>query len=224
MGRQGAHSFPQFSRVEFFLFSKLKRPLGKRESPVGNEVRPTQASTHHCSQTPWAPGLLLSLGYPVGLVPSYGAGAWKEVTATVKSHYNKVRKEQGKYTHCNRDRIHRGSIPVYLNSCTGKANKTTLEVLFSRCYFQSGIYGPLKIWRERARGNAAPARCYDTRDKGCSHPHACCPSFFPRVTQDKFQHWRHFYLQVVASDKLFYYKEFHVLTLVSLHLHDIPSQ
>ena len=157
-----SHSSREFS---FFLFSKLKRPLGKRESPVGKEVRAIQASTHHCSQTPWELGLLLSLGYPVGLVPLYGAGAWKEVTATVKSHYNKVRKELGKYTHCNRDRIHRGPVPLYLNSCTGKANKTTLEVLFSRCYFQSGIYGPLKIWRERARGNAARARCQDTRDK-----------------------------------------------------------
>ena len=57
------------------------------------------------------------------------------------------------------------SCSLYLNSCTGKANKTTLEVLFSRCYFQSGIYGPLKVWRERARGNAARARCQDTRDK-----------------------------------------------------------
>ena len=57
------------------------------------------------------------------------------------------------------------SCSLYLNSCTGKANKTTLEVLFSRSYFQSGIYGPLKIWSERARGNAARARCQDTRDK-----------------------------------------------------------
>ena len=149
---------------------------------------------------------------------------WGAKTATVKSHYNKVRKEQGKYTHCNRDRIHRGPVPLYLNSCTGKANKTTLEVSFSRCYFQSGIYGSLKIWCERARGNAARARCHDTRDKGCSHPLACCTSFFPRVTQDKFQHKGHFYLQIVAIGKLFYQKEFHVLTLVSLHLHDIPSQ
>ena len=30
--------------------------------------------------------------------------------------------------------------------------------------------------------------------------------------------------QIVAIGKLFYQKEFHVLTLVSLHLHDIPSQ
>ena len=127
---------------------------------MGSEVRPTQASTHHCSQRRWEPGLLLSLGYPVGLVPSYGAGAWKEVTDTVKSHYNKVRKEQGKHTHCNRDRIHRGPVPLYLNSCTGKANKTTLEVLFSRCYYQCGLYGPLKIWHERARGTAARARCH----------------------------------------------------------------
>ena len=164
MGRQGG-SRERSREFSFFLFSKLRRPLGKREAPVGNGVRTIQASTHHCSQTPWEPGLLLSLGYPEGLVPSYGAGAWKEVTATVKSHHNKVRKKQGKYTHCNRDRIHRGPIPLYLNSCTGKANKTTLEVLFSRCYFQSGIYGPLKIWRERARGNAARARCQDTRDK-----------------------------------------------------------
>ena len=46
---------------------------------MGSEVRPTQASTHHCSQRRWERGLLLSLGYPVGLVPSYGAGAWNEV-------------------------------------------------------------------------------------------------------------------------------------------------
>ena len=71
-----SHSSREFS---FFLFSKLKRPLGKRESPVSKEVRTIQASTHHCSQTPWEPGLLLSLGYPVGLVPLYGAGAWNEV-------------------------------------------------------------------------------------------------------------------------------------------------
>ena len=71
-----SHSSREFS---FFLFSKLKRPLGKRESPVGKEVRTIQASTHHCSQTPWGLGLLLSLGYPVGLVPLYGAGAWNEV-------------------------------------------------------------------------------------------------------------------------------------------------
>ena len=142
----------------------------------------------------------------------------------MKSHYNKVPKGLRKYIQCNRDRLCRSPVPFYLYSCTGKANKTTLEVLFSRCYFQSGIYGPLKIWRERARGNAAPARCHDTRDIGCSHPHACCPSFFPRVTQDKFQHKGHFYLQIVAIDKLFYQKEFHVLTLVSLHLHDIPLQ
>ena len=44
------------------------------------------------------------------------------------------------------------------------------------------------------------------------------------VTQAKFQHWRYFYQQIVAFDKFFYQEEFHVLTLVSLHLHDIPLQ
>ena len=120
--------------------------------------------------------------------------------------------------------MHRGPVPLYWNSYTGTANKTTPEVLFSRCYFQSGIYGPLKIWCERTRGNAASARRQVTRDKGCSHPHACRPSFFPRVTQDKFQRKRYFYLQIVAIDDVSYQKEFHVLTLVSLHPHDIPLQ
>ena len=90
---------------------------------------------------------------------------WGAKTATVKSQYNKVPKGLRKYIQCNRDRLCRSPVPFYLYSCTGKANKTTLEVLFSRCYFQSGIYGPLKVWRERARGNAARARCQDTRDK-----------------------------------------------------------
>ena len=83
----------------------------------------------------------------------------------MKSHYNKVPKGLRKYIQCNRDRLYRSPVPFYLYSCTGKANKTTLEVLFSRCYFQSGIYGPLKTRREKARGNAARARCQDTRDK-----------------------------------------------------------
>lgn len=90
---------------------------------------------------------------------------WGAKTATVKSHYNKVPKGLRKYIQCNRDTLCRIPVPFYLYSCTGKANKTTLEVLFSRCYFQSGINGPLKIWRERARGNAARARCQDTCDK-----------------------------------------------------------
>ena len=90
---------------------------------------------------------------------------WGAKTATVKSHYNKVPKGLRKYIQCNRDRLCCSPVPFYLYSCKGKANKTTLEVLFSRCYFQSGIYGPLKVWRERARGNAARARCQDTRDK-----------------------------------------------------------
>lgn len=149
---------------------------------------------------------------------------WGAKTATVKSHYYKVRKGLGKSIHCNRDRLYCSPVPLYLNSCIGKANKTTLEILFSRCYFQSGIYGPLKKWRERARGIAARARCHDTRDKGCAHPHASCTSFFPRATQAKFQRRRYFYLQIVAIDNVFYQKEFHVLTLVSLHLHDIPLQ
>ena len=83
----------------------------------------------------------------------------------MKSHYNKVPKGLRKYIQCNRDRLCRSPVPFYLYSCTGKANKTTLGVLFSRCYFQSGIYGPLKTRREKARGNAARARCQDTRDK-----------------------------------------------------------
>ena len=83
----------------------------------------------------------------------------------MKSHYNKVPKGLRKYIQCNRDRLCCSPVPFYLYSCKGKANKTTLEVLFSRCYFQSGIYGPLKVWRERARRNAARARCQDTRDK-----------------------------------------------------------
>ena len=142
----------------------------------------------------------------------------------MKSHYYKVRKGLGKSIHCNRDRLYCSPVPLYLNSCIGKANKATLEILLSRCYFHSGIYGPLKIWRERARGIAAHARCHDTRDKGCAHPHACCRFFFPRATQAKFQRRRYFYLQIVAIDNVFYQKEFHVLTLVSLHLHDIPLQ
>lgn len=160
-----SHSSREFS---FFLFSKLKRPLGKRESPVSKEVRTIQASTHHCSQTPWGLGLLLSLGYPVGLVPLYGAGAWNEVRRLLR--WNLIT------TKCRRDCENIFNVTgigyvvvlfhaFYLYSCTGKANKTTLEVLFSRCYFQSGIYGPLKTRREKARGNAARARCQDTRDK-----------------------------------------------------------